>query len=60
MASNTKSGSVSGPVSLDEKYQQKTDKEHILDNPDTYIGSIENVSGPMYIYDQKIIQNTFS
>jgi len=41
---------------LDEKYQQKTDKEHILDNPDTYIGSIENVSGPMYIYDQKIIQ----
>ena len=41
---------------LDEKYQQKTDKEHILDNPDTYIGSIENVSGPMYIYEDKIIQ----
>lgn len=47
---------MSGTISLDEKYQQKTDKEHILDNPDTYIGSIENVSGPMYIYDQKIIQ----
>uniref|UniRef100_A0A6C0D2A1 DNA topoisomerase (ATP-hydrolyzing) n=1 Tax=viral metagenome TaxID=1070528 RepID=A0A6C0D2A1_9ZZZZ len=46
----------SGTISLDEKYQQKTDKEHILDNPDTYIGSIENVSGPMYIYDSKIIQ----
>ena len=43
-------------LSLDEKYQQKTDKEHILDNPDTYIGSIENISGPMYIYDEKIIQ----
>ena len=42
--------------SLDEKYQQKTDKEHILDNPDTYIGSIENVSGPMYIYDTRIVQ----
>jgi DNA topoisomerase-2 len=41
---------------LDEKYQQKSDKEHILDNPDTYIGSIENISGPMYIYDEKIIQ----
>jgi DNA topoisomerase-2 len=53
MASKSK-GSAS--VSLDEKYQQKTDKEHILDNPDTYIGSIENISGPMYIYDQKIIQ----
>ena len=51
MASKSKS-----PVSLDEKYQQKTDKEHILDNPDTYIGSIENISGPMYIYDEKIIQ----
>ena len=23
--------------------QQKTDKQHILDNPDTYIGSVENV-----------------
>ena len=57
MALKTKSMSASGTdVSLDEKYQQKTDKEHILDNPDTYIGSIENVSGPMYIYDGSIIQ----
>ena len=23
------------------KYQKKTDREHILDNPDTYIGSVE-------------------
>ena len=23
-----------------KKYQKKTDKQHILDNPDTYIGSI--------------------
>jgi len=22
--------------------QQKTDKQHILDNPDTYIGYVEN------------------
>jgi DNA topoisomerase-2 len=51
MASKSKS-----PISLDEKYQQKTDKEHILDNPDTYIGSIENISGPMYIYHEKIVQ----
>ena len=47
---------IKNTSSLDEKYQQKTDKEHILDNPDTYIGSIENISGPMYIYDEKIIQ----
>jgi len=26
---------------LSEQYQKKTDKEHILDAPDTYIGSIE-------------------
>ena len=25
------------------KYQKKTDKQHILDNPDTYIGSVEIV-----------------
>ena len=53
---NDKLDTKSDGVSLDEKYQQKTDKEHILDNPDTYIGSIENVSGPMYIYDGSIIQ----
>ena len=28
---------------LANKYQQKTDKAHILDNPDTYIGSVENI-----------------
>jgi DNA topoisomerase-2 len=28
---------------LSNKYQKKTDKQHILDNPDTYIGSVENL-----------------
>ena len=28
---------------LSNKYQKKSDKQHILDNPDTYIGSIENI-----------------
>ena len=46
-------------ASLANQYQKKTDKEHILDNPDTYIGSIENVNGPMYVYeDGKIINKT--
>jgi DNA topoisomerase-2 len=36
---------------LANKYQQKTDKQHILDNPDTYIGSVENVLSDMWIYD---------
>lgn len=34
---------------LSAKYQQKTDKQHILDNPDTYIGSIENVDAQMWL-----------
>ena len=36
---------------LAKQYQRKTDKQHILDNPDTYIGSVENVDADMWIYD---------
>ena len=34
---------------LATKYQQKTDKQHILDNPDTYVGSVEHVESKMWI-----------
>ena len=37
---------------LTNKYQQKTDKQHILDNPDTYIGSVENVDSDMWILNE--------
>ena len=37
---------------LEKQYQKKTDKEHILDNPDTYIGSVENVDTTSYIFDE--------
>ena len=41
---------------LSKQYQKKSDKEHILDNPDTYIGSVESTNGPMYILkDNKIV-----
>jgi DNA topoisomerase-2 len=46
---------------LANKYQQKTDKQHILDNPDTYIGSIEEVDNEMWILDEsqnKMVQKT--
>ena len=36
---------------LTNKYQKKTDKQHILDNPDTYIGSVENVDQHIHILD---------
>ena len=44
---------------LSKKYQKKSDKQHVLDNPDTYIGSIENINCNAYVYDddtKKIIE----
>ena len=36
---------------LAQQYQKKTDKEHVLDNPDTYIGSVEKVDANMFVFD---------
>ena len=36
-------------TALANKYQQKTDKQHILDNPDTYIGSVEEVDSNLCV-----------
>jgi len=38
---------------LSTKYQQKTDKQHILDNPDTYIGSIEEIDSNVWILNEE-------
>ena len=38
---------------LSSKYQQKTDKQHILDNPDTYIGSIEQIDSDLWILNEE-------
>lgn len=48
-------------MSLALQYQRKTDKQHILDNPDTYIGSVENVDADMWVYDaesKRIVSKT--
>ena len=46
---------------LANKYQQKTDKAHILDNPDTYIGSVENIETDSYVFEnEKIINKLIS
>ena len=48
---------------LTNKYQQKTDKQHILDNPDTYIGSVENIEANVWILNDdnsKIIEKNIS
>ena len=43
--------------------QQKTDKQHILDNPDTYIGSVETIDSDMWIMNEtsdRIIEKNIS
>jgi DNA topoisomerase-2 len=43
--------------------QQKTDKQHILDNPDTYIGSVENIDADSWIINEdgtKIIEKNIN
>ena len=42
---------TSTDVNLENKYQKKTDIEHILSNPDTYIGSVEEVDTDLWILD---------
>lgn len=49
-------------TTLSEQYQKKTDREHILDAPDTYIGSIEkdNIQGWNYVSNSDRIEyNSF-
>ena len=36
---------------LATKYQKKSDKQHVLDNPDTYFGSMESTDYGTYVYD---------
>lgn len=41
----------SNKESLAKKYQKKTDKQHVLDNPDTYTGSMTVTEYDTYVYD---------
>ena len=38
-------------ANIEEKYQKKTDIEHVLDNPGTYTGSMEPTEHETYIYE---------
>lgn len=42
-----------GQKDLAKVYQKKTDKQHVLDNPDTYTGSMDPVEQQTYVYDEK-------
>ncbi|XP_053322154.1 DNA topoisomerase 2-beta [Spea bombifrons] len=41
-------------MSVERVYQKKTQLEHILLRPDTYIGSVEPVTQTMWVYDEDI------
>ena len=41
-----------GDIDVSKLYQRKSDIQHIRDNPDTYMGSVEISSGEYYIIDE--------
>jgi len=43
---------VQSKKSVTEIYQKKTQLEHILLRPDTYIGSVEFISSPMWVFNK--------
>ena len=40
-------------LSVERIYQKKSQLEHILLRPDTYIGSVEQVKEVMWVYDEE-------
>ena len=48
-ATTNPAGQTAESTALAQQYQQKTDKQHILENPDTYIGSVENVDANLWV-----------
>ena len=38
---------------IEQKYQKKTQKEHILDRPDSYIGDIKKQTDILFQYNGK-------
>ena len=40
-------------LSVERIYQRKTQLEHVLLRPDTYIGSVEETTGNMWVFDEE-------
>ena len=50
-------------INLSQKYQHKTERAHVLDNPDTYIGSVECIESDQWILNEtgdKIIEKNIT
>ena len=50
---------MNNSATLAKQYQRKTDKQHILDNPDTYIGSVENIPAKPKKTTVEILKNNW-
>ena len=44
---------ITDEIDISSKYQKKTDKQHILDNPNMYIGSTEKIDSNLWVYDNE-------
>jgi DNA topoisomerase-2 len=44
---------ISPDKKIADKYQKKTPLEHIIDLPDTYIGSVDKIDEKLYVFDDK-------
>ncbi|XP_078277082.1 DNA topoisomerase 2-beta isoform X2 [Rhinoraja longicauda] len=52
-----KMSEASKKMSVERVYQKKTQLEHILLRPDSYIGSVEPVTQSMWVYDDEVGMN---
>uniref|UniRef100_A0A8C9RUF5 DNA topoisomerase 2 n=1 Tax=Scleropages formosus TaxID=113540 RepID=A0A8C9RUF5_SCLFO len=48
---------VSKKMSVERVYQKKTQLEHIVLRPDTYVGSIQPITQPMWVFDEDVGMN---
>lgn len=46
-------GEANKRLSVERIYQKKSQLEHILLRPDTYIGSVEQITEVMWVYDNE-------
>ena len=53
---NAPTGSDDRPV--EQIYQKKTQLEHILLRPDTYIGSVEEIAQPLWVFENDKVEKT--
>lgn len=55
-ASSSGGGSKAGKGQIEQMYQKKSQLEHILLRPDTYIGSVERISDNMWVCEKTEVE----